>query len=46
MFGSSKNLSNALRYIVSAIVSTTIIGLELYPICLSKIDSTRPLDKP
>ena len=44
--GSFKNLSNAFRYIESVIVSTIMTGLELYPISLSIIDSTRPLDRP
>ncbi len=46
MFGSCKNLSKALRYIASDIVSTIITGLELVPISLSTIDSTNPLDNP
>jgi len=39
-------LSKALRYIQSDIVSTIIIGLELVPISLSTIDSTSPFDNP
>ena len=46
IFGSSKNLSNALRYIASDIVSTIIIGLELVPISLSTMESTKPLESP
>ena len=46
MFGSSKNLSKPLRYIASDIVSTIITGLELRPISLSVIDSTKPRDNP
>ena len=46
ILGSCKNLSNALRYMASDIVSTMIIGLEFVPISLSTMDSTCPLHNP